>query len=427
MGLLYSFFFLLNSSSPSNFYAQNSQFYTNLKIQWYVLKVKYITYVKLIALLEFWYLKALNFCFSKKGKNSTSRVYYKAPSLKQAFRVSYLAGVKDIALKARNWGVPVLVGGFTLLFLAYLRSISVNKVVFAWVVLLLNSYWVISTFNFFFKKYYYAKFTTGNQRFWKRSLLIFWVIELFLFSIFFFLTLTANSESFNMLDQLQLYKYRLTSVRSFLVFLFPYLVLVSLTYLVLLNTKWQLFSKNSGLLAAITFLLIYIVFNEFYQFFHVINFYSNLGWVYDIDDRTWVLELESRKTRTLNHYISLLIILKFWHIVFIFMFWLFFILRINEIKRIRYQLLASNLQNFLFLYFFCWVLMFPWLKFFYRHYFDYSYYWFFINFRKIGYLIFFNDLKLYFQEAAALLYDIPRLLYFDKCTFFYWAQANFKF
>ena len=55
----------------------------------------------------------------------------------------------------------------------------------------------------------------------------------------------------------------------------------------------------------------YILFNEFYQFFNIINFYNTFDLFYDFDASSWVLDLEIHKTRPMNHYISLLIILKF--------------------------------------------------------------------------------------------------------------------
>jgi len=70
-------------------------------------------------------------------------------------------------------------------------------------------------------------------------------------------------------------------------------------------------------------------------------------------------------------------------------------LRINEIERVRYTLLAANLQNFIILYIMSWLYMYPWLKFLGRKYLDLSYYWFFVNFRDLGVRVFFTDLYLF--------------------------------
>jgi len=175
----------------------------------------------------------------------------------------------------------------------------------------------------------------------------------------------------------------------------------------------------------LTVLLLYIVWVEFYQFFHVINFYGSFNWVFDIDEKVWSLELEVRKSRTVNHYIMLMIMLKFWHIVFIFIIWVFFVLRSLEIGRIRYPLLSANLQNFLILYLFAWVMMFPWLKFIFRRYLDMPYYWFYVNNRKLGYRIFFNDISLYYYGISNFVYYyFVSLKNFFTLNFFYWSYES---
>jgi hypothetical protein len=129
----------------------------------------------------------------------------------------------------------------------------------------------------------------------------------------------------------------------------------------------------------LTVCLSYVVWLEFYQFYHILNFYANITYFYDVDEHTWVLDNEARRTRLVNHYTSLLLILKFWHIVFIYVIWLFFILRSLETKRVRFPLLALNLQNFIILYLFAWVYMYPWLKYYFRRLLDMSYSYFYVH------------------------------------------------
>jgi hypothetical protein len=179
-------------------------------------------------------------------------------------------------------------------------------------------------------------------------------------------------------------------------------------------------------LLLITIVLVYTIWIEFYQFFHVINYYSGFNWIYDLDDKIWSLELDVRKTRTVNHYVFLLLILKFWHIVFIIGFWIFFLLRSLELGRIRYPLISANIQNFVILYMFAWVSMYPWLKFIFRRYLDMPYYWFFINNRKLGYRVFINDISLYYYSIVdSCNFILSNLNPFANYKFFYWG-SNFS-
>jgi hypothetical protein len=294
------------------------------------------------------------------------------------------------------------------------RCMPFNKTMFIWFVITMFGYWLISGFVFFIKKYQFSKFTSAIQRFWRRSYILFWLIEFSLFSVFFYLTLNANNESWYMYDQLQVNKTGVFSWRIFLIKIFPLTFLLIVGYLLLLGLKWNVFNKHVLWLLILTNVLLYTIWSEFYQFFHAVNFYGNFNWIFDADEKVWSLELESRKSRTVNHYVMLMIMLKFWHIVVIFLIWIFFILRVLEIGRIRYPLYSANLQNFLILYLFAWVMMFPWLKFILRKYLDMPYYWFYINNRELGSRIFFNDFSTYYYA----LLDFYSYYYFGLIEFF---------
>jgi len=206
--------------------------------------------------------------------------------------------------------------------------------------------------------------------------------------------------------------------------IFPIVILILFSYLLLISVKWNIYSKYSILLLLLTFLLTYLVWLEFYQFFHVVNFFSQFNWVYDIDEHIWSLEQEPRKTRTVNHYIMLMFILKFWHVVFIYGFWIFFVLRCWETKKITYPLLAANFQNFIILYIFAWVFMYPWFKFFFRKFLDNPYYWFYVNNRELFFRAIFYDIKLIFYGIFATIQDINFLKKFKNFDFFYWNFLN---
>ena len=72
-------------------------------------------------------------------------------------------------------------------------------------------YWLISGFVFFTKKYKFGKFTSAIQRFWRRSFIIFWLIESSLFIVFIYLLFNASQEPVFAYDFIQIKKMRLFS------------------------------------------------------------------------------------------------------------------------------------------------------------------------------------------------------------------------
>ena len=66
-----------------------------------------------------------------------------------------------------------------------------------------------------------------------------------------------------------------------------------------------------------TILFLSMAWGEFYQFYYVLNHYNALDWVFDEDTNTWSMDFETKKTRILLHFITICIIAKFWHFIFI--------------------------------------------------------------------------------------------------------------
>jgi len=381
----------------------------------------------------------------KNRETRLFRSYFRAFSTKQGFyfnllklknvnnfqhllTTSYLSGLKFIWLGIRFWIFPLIVLFLVIYTTLVLRALPFNKIMLGWIGILMFIYWLISGFVFFFKKYQFGKYTTAVQRFWRRSYILFWMIEGGTFAVFLFFTINSSQESFYMFDQISIYKTHLYSWKFFLLKLFPIIILIISSYLLLLSIKWNVFGKHSIILLILTFFLTYIVWLEFYQFYHVVNFYGNLNWIYDVDDHTWTLELEPRRTRIVNHYVMLLFMLKFWHVVFIYAFWIFFALRCWETKRIRYPLLAANFQNFVILYIFAWVFMYPWFKFYFRKFLDAPYYWFYVNNRKLFFRVFFNDLKIIYYGLENLFSGL-KLNYlgrFNHTPFYYWKTMDYN-
>lgn len=430
------FFGLLNVSYKTS--TENFNYFSFLIIQskWTALKNNKINF-----LIDTFFIYFLSIVFNSGTnllKNSRSDLRMQQSHLgfyltaandkRNASNLFFLlfSGTKFFWQAFRFWVVGVLLAYFAVYYLMYVRSLSFGKVTFVWLIAGMFSYWMMSGFVFFIKKYQYSKFTSSIQRFWRRTLSYFWLVEFYLIGIFLWALLNASQEPIFMYDQIAIFKTHHFSWRLFLIKIVPVVLLILLTYVVMVSMKWTTFSKSSVLFLGITLLLLYIFWVEFYQFFHVVNFYGNLNWSFDVDENLWTLELEPRKTRTLNTFVSFCLMVKFWHLVFVLAIWLFFIMRSNELRRARYPLLSANLQNFLIIYFFSIIHMIPWIKNFYRRFFDNPYYWFFNSARNIGYKIFFTDLKLvYYGILNSLFGESNGSFYFKNFDFFYWMESNY--
>jgi len=295
-------------------------------------------------------------------------------------------------LKAlRIWFFSLLIFIGSVYILLIKRVGMLPQTFFFWLCLSMLLYWLLSGFVFFIKKYQYSRFTSVIQRFWRRSYILFWLIESGLLLVFFYLMINPSQESFYMFDQVQFFK---THLFSWKLFLYKSIILVSLItygYITLLTIKWSSFGKTIPLFLLITILLLYFLWIEFYQIYWVSNFYANFTWFFDLDDGIWTLEWDARRTRILNHYIMILFLLKFWHIVFIFICWIFFLLRATELETITYPMYSFNFQNFIILFLMTWLFMYPWLRNTLHWLIEIPYYWFYVDTHASFYKILIYD------------------------------------
>lgn len=344
---------------------------------------------------------------------------------------NFLIGFRSVWLSLRFWIIPVYLGIFAFMYQSFLRSVSFNILTVKCIMLFGIFYWLFSGFVFFLKKYQYRYFTASLQRFWKRCYAIFWMLELFTLSVFLYFTMMASQEPFYMYDNAQIFKTHLFSWRYFMLKMFPVTLLIMLTYFVIMTTKWTTISKTDLFLTLITLLLVYISWLEFYQFFHVISYYGNFVWKINDDTSYWFLESELKRTRISNHFLTICLIAKFWHLVFALVFWMFFVLKSLEVGRVRYPLLVANYQNFIFVYILSWLYMFPWVKYACLKLMNTPYYWFFVNNKRNMMFFFVQDA---FITANIVLNDIVyfvpnclgKLLNYQtsfETDFFYWHTS----
>lgn len=166
----------------------------------------------------------------------------------------------------------------------------------------------------------------------------------------------------------------------------------------------------------------YITWLEFYQYYHVINYFHGKTWAYTKESSEWVIDQDLRKTLGTKNLVNIMLILKFWHVLFVAGMWIFFVLRSNESERVRYPLIAGNILNFIMLYVLGWVYMYPWLKFFPRKYFSYVYKWFYQNNRTNGYRIIYTDFQIFmisFSDIKNLVTNYLNLPSYSNQPFFF--------
>ena len=277
--------------------------------------------------------------------------------------------------------------------LFYLQ-IDIAKQIAIWYIILILYYLLISIFNSFLVKYKFGKFTSAIQRFWKRTGIIFWIIEGFLFLLFFYYFLNSSQEplfmqDFNNLNQEFLLQLKLC-YRN-LVFLS---FIIYFGFILILNINFLNYKQNIVLLFIISLIMFYTFYIESYQFIYIITIFSENDWILDDEKQglSWILDFEISNIRVKQQYFILCLIAKYWHFIFIFISWFFFLIKSIEINKINYTLLGYNIQNLIILYLLNFCCLIQWLKIFFKKFFDISYYWFYIQYDEKFFLIFKQEL-----------------------------------
>ena len=450
---LYELFIDLGFVSDSNYkplkkkqkYTNNGDFYNTsysflfFYKKWTLKRNVYLIYLDSLFMFttSFKYLITNNFLylnnrgFIRRSQTSNNFLYNTNNKVTHNNYIKFFNfGWASFFQAMKYWFLVVLFSGALVYYCLVVKVLPFNKVVFQWFMALMFFYWLISGFVFFIKKYQYRYFTSSIQRFWRRCFAIFWMLEAYLFMWFLYLTLNANQEPVFMYDNIQVYKTHLFSWKLFILKMLPLTLLIIFTYFLILSLKWNTFSKTNYLSALITAMLFYVMWGEFYQFFHIVSYYGNLTWVYDIEDHLWNLEAEFKRTRVSNHFVTICLIAKFWHLVFVFVFWMFFVIRGLEISRLRYPLLSANFQNFIIIYVMGWIYMFPWIKYIIKKFLEMPYFWFYINNRRLFVYMFFNDLKLFYYNIFNNLFEFfnfNNLFLFNNFSvynFYYWHESS---
>lgn len=255
-------------------------------------------------------------------------------------------------------------------------------------------FWLMSGFNFFVKRYQYGKFTSQIQRFWKRTNTCFWLIEGFLLLLFFYYFLNSSQEPLYMYDYSAINQEFLVSLQVVFINIVLLSVVIYFMYFTLLRINSNSWTQLNIYLLVISVFVFFSFFLETYQFYYIISSFNERLWVFNEEENLWVIDVENPILRTKHQYLFVCLIAKYWHFLFIFLSWVFFLIKSFERRKVTYVLFGANLQNMVLLYvlnFACYIQWFKWL---YRRFFDLPYTWFFTNIDSKLFVRLFFEIKL---------------------------------
>lgn len=215
------------------------------------------------------------------------------------------------------------------------------------------------TFMFLYKTYRISKYTNLNQKFWKRSLFMFWAIELFLFVIIFYLWINSPANLKCGVNHMTMLRHAKVGIDNHLEsFVLPGLLVISCHHLIIFK-KNNHFLMQTVIIFGQTILLAWIIRSEFYQMFEVICRSTTLEAIFVEKRKSEVFLLENwasekiwREDLVKNHFKLLTVFLKFWHVVFIGLFHVFHALRFIEYKTLSHDSIGASLYNMTFLVWF---------------------------------------------------------------------------
>ncbi len=275
--------------------------------------------------------------------------------------------------------ISILLSLIYFLYTIFFFKIQFLKQLSVWFVIGMMFFWLISGFNFFIKRYQFGKFTSQIQRFWKRTNTSFWLIEGFLLLIFFYYYLNSSQEPLYMYDYSSLNQEHLVSLYTIgfnVIILSIVIYFMYFTLLRLNSNSWEQLSLN---LVIISIFIFFSFFIETYQFYYVISVFNERVWFFNEEDNLWSIEVDNPILRNKTQYFLVCLIAKYWHFLFIFLSWIFFLMKSFEKKKITYVLFGSSLQNIILLFVLNLACYVQWFKWFYRRFFDLPYNWFFTN------------------------------------------------
>jgi hypothetical protein len=290
--------------------------------------------------------------------------------------------------------VAVLLMVIYFIYTIFFFKIQFLKQLSVWFVIGMIYFWLMSGFNFFLKRYQYGKFTSQIQRFWKRTNTYFWLIEGFLILLFFYYFLNSSQEPLYMYDYSALNQEYLISLYVVGINVILLSLVIYFMYFTLLRINSNSWNQLNLYLILISSFIFFSFFIETYQFYYVISTFNERFWSFNEEENLWFVDIENPIIRTKQQYLMVCLIAKYWHFLFIFLSWVFFLIKSYERRKVTYVLFGANLQNMVLLYVLNFACYLQWFKWIYRRFFDLPYTWFMVSIdNKFLFRLFF-ELKL---------------------------------
>lgn len=374
----------------NNFYVYKYIFHTY--INFYFLNEN-IESVRLNA-----YTFSTRFLFKFKKVEFIKYFIIMSNKIKNYFYV-YLSTYYNIALNVFKWVwlavVVVVLYFFISLFYIQLDFI---KQIAIWYLAFIAYYLLLSGFNTFLVKYKYGKFTSAIQRFWRRTGTIFWLIEGFLFMIFFYYFLNSSQEPLYMFDYANLNQEFLIQLKISYKNLLLLSICLWLSFFLIININSLIYFQSISIILAISAIITYMLYVESYQFVYIISLFADKEWIFEETQNIWILEIEQNNLRVKQQYFILCLIAKYWHFIFIFISWFFFIIKSIEINSISITMLGYNTQNLLILYILNLFCLVQWVKILIKKFLEITYSWFFIEYDERLFITMLNEFWVVFKS-----------------------------
>jgi hypothetical protein len=273
------------------------------------------------------------------------------------------------------------------IFYNYIIYIYFIKYFYNLVILSMLLYLITSTVLFLNKFNLYGKYTTSISRFWKRSYILIWLVEFFIFLLVFTLLFIHYKESIYFLDLRDLLELYYDFSYFFVLQCFFVSLIIIFNYFILMGLRYKHDSATDLYFILINILFLILLYIELSKFMYIVN-YCSMSVNINILQKFNIFNIESNtvdiflKTRMLNYYIFLFSILKFWHIFFIYMYYMFILYRYTSDNGISYDLVSCNMQNFIYIYIFNIFLFMFYVKYVIFYFFSEYFYYFFFNFSE---------------------------------------------
>lgn len=363
--------------------------FNNFKYRFFMLKYYNWQAHFLLPASFYYYKKEFKYTFSKKDilhLNTMTRVFtFKLPE----YRVNLFFFVESIFTLCKSIIISFIISFFFFIFFINYFSINLIKQLGIWIIIGSLFFWLISGFNFFLKRYEYSKFTAVISRFWKRTNVYFWLTEGFLFILFTYYYLNSSQEPVYMYDYNSLMQTYLPNLYNFYLNIIFLVFIICYFYFWFMNYNHFYFQQNIFNVIIVILGVLYIYLVESYQFYYLLNYFTENIWIYDNSSNIWVLDYETPKTRVRQQYFIFLLIAKYLHFIFIFIALLFWSIKSFEQKKFTFTLTGWNIQNLLILFWLNIVFILYWLKWIYRRFYDSIFFWFFtdFNFYRLKFLL----------------------------------------